>query len=96
MIVHVVLVRWKEWASRDQIAEAKGAFRSLTSQVPGISGAYWGSTIRGASDGFDVGVVVLAETPAALDAYRAHPDHAKLTSMIGVLSTQVVGANLEA
>ena len=96
MLVHVVLVTWKEWASRDQIEEAKGAFRALTAQIPGISGAYWGSTIKGAADGFDVGVVVLADSAAALDAYHAHPDHAKLTSKIGVLATQVVGANLEA
>ncbi len=96
MIVHVVLVKWHEWITAAQIEEVRSAFLGLTSKVPGISGAYWGESLPGGSEGFRHGVVVLAQSPEAMDAYRAHPDHQKLSQMLGTRAARMTGENLQA
>ncbi len=96
MIIHVALISWREWTTAEQIAEAKATFLALTSKIPGITGAYWGETMPGVSNGFKNGVVVLADSPATLEAYHAHPDHHKLTAIIGARASRMSGADLRA
>ncbi len=96
MIVHVVLVRWKESTTPSQASEAKTTFLNLVSKISGLTGAYWGESEKGSSDGFAHGVVVMAEDPAALEAYHAHPDHHHLSTLIGTLASNLSGANLQA
>ena len=96
MIVHVVLVAWKPWTTPEQIAEIQAAFQALAAKIPGITAAYWGEALPGGSDGFRHGVVVVANDPAALDAYHVHPDHARLAAVIRSSSTRMLGENLRA
>ncbi len=96
VIIHVVLVAWKHSTTADEIARAKATFLGLASKVPGITGAYWGESMPGGTDGFMHGVVVLADSTSALDAYHNHPDHQQLHAMIRSMSSRMVGENIQA
>jgi hypothetical protein len=96
VIIHVVLIAWKPWATAQQIDEVKATFEGLAAKIPGIKGAYWGASLPGGSEGFKHGVVVLADDQAALDAYHAHPDHQQLTTLIHGSASRMLGENLQA
>jgi hypothetical protein len=94
VIVHVLLVKWNRRASAESIQDAVSRFLDLTSKVPGIEGAYWGSTEEGKSKEFDAGVVLLARDRAAFDTYLAHPDRAPLVAVMNRMVSKFAAANL--
>jgi hypothetical protein len=94
VIVHVVLVKWRDRATPAAIEDARRRFLELAAKVPGIEAAYWGATARARSDQFDEGAVLLARDPTAFNAYLAHPDHAPLVEAMNRIVSKFAAANL--
>lgn len=95
MIAHIVLARWNDGVTRDQIDEAKADFLALTAQIPGIEAAYWGT--RGDDTAADCpdAVVIIANDVSVIEAYHAHPDHVPLAEKIGAIVASLTGGNYE-
>ncbi|HTW76228.1 MAG TPA: Dabb family protein [Thermoplasmata archaeon] len=95
MIVHVVLMQWKDRVGPLEIERAKAAYLGLASKVPGITSAYWGRSTERRGAKFQGMAMLVAESRAALDAYNAHPDHAALAKMVDAMVRKFVDADME-
>lgn len=74
-IVHIVLFKWKETATADQIGAALTALRGLKGQIPGITELSCGANFTDRGQGFTHGLVVHLTDKAALEAYGPNPTH---------------------
>jgi hypothetical protein len=95
MIIHIALFRWKAGISEADIGRALQRVRDLKLKVPGLADIYCGANHSRWAEGFTHGVVVLAHTQAALDAYRAHSDHALVAKQIESMEDRSIGVDFE-
>lgn len=91
MIVHIALFAWKPGVSAREIEEAVGDVRALKNRVRGLIDIRCGENFSKWNDGFTHAFVVTAEDQAALDAYRAHPDHKKVAARLDAMESKSIG-----
>ncbi|MFP4055375.1 MAG: Dabb family protein [Candidatus Brocadiia bacterium] len=74
---HVVLFKFKDDATRQQIEEIEGAFRALPSKIPQVRDFEWGTDVstEGLAQGYTHCFLVTFEDAEARDAYLPHPAH---------------------
>ena len=74
---HVVLFKFKDSATPDQIHAIENAFRELPRKIPGILAYEWGTNIspENKSEGFTHCFFLTFKDEAARDAYLPHPAH---------------------
>jgi hypothetical protein len=77
VVRHVVLFKFKDDASQDQIREIEAKFRALKTQIPTIMGFEWGTNIspENRAEGFTHCFVLTFRDAAARDSYLPHPAH---------------------
>ncbi len=75
MFEHIVLFRWMDEATPEQIAGAVTELRALKDKVPGIVDLTCGENFSERAQGFNHGLVVRFTDRAALEAYGPHPAH---------------------
>ncbi|MFO1541263.1 MAG: Dabb family protein [Chloroflexota bacterium] len=75
MIRHIVLFRWKEGTTPEQIAAALTGLRALPAQIPQIRAYVVGADIGGMDGHWDVAVTGDFDDLAAFRAYFDHPAH---------------------
>ncbi|MFC5051092.1 Dabb family protein [Rubritalea spongiae] len=79
---HVVLLKFKDDASKEQITTIEKHFINLKDKIDTIQDIEWGindvSSTRG--DGFTHCFFVTFENKAGLDAYSPHPEHQKFVT----------------
>ncbi len=74
---HVVLFKFKDSATPDQVKNVEEAFRKLATQVDTITGFEWGTNVspENKNDGFTHCFMVTFKDKAGLEVYLPHPAH---------------------
>jgi hypothetical protein len=84
VIVHFAAFRWLEATTDDEIVAMSQALRDIALDVEGIERIECGSNVSPFGRGLSHGVLVIAAHPAALDSYRAHPNHVRAAAKMDV------------
>lgn len=74
---HVVLFKFKDSATPDQVKTVEDAFRKLATQVNTITSFEWGTNVspENKNDGFTHCFLVTFRDKAGLEVYLPHPAH---------------------
>ena len=82
---HVVLFKFKEGTSAEQIQSVEKAFAELPKKIEGIAGFEWGTDVstENLSQGFTHCFLVTFKTAAARDAYLPDPAHKEFVALVG-------------
>jgi hypothetical protein len=74
---HVVLFKFKDTATPEQVKKVEDAFRALPKKVPAILDYEWGTNMspEKLDQGFTHCFFLTFKTAADRDAYLPHPDH---------------------
>jgi len=77
LLRHVVLVKFKEGTSPEDIAKVEDAFGALENKIPEIKGYEWGTnnSPEGNDKGFTHCFFVTFDSEEGRDIYLPHPDH---------------------
>jgi hypothetical protein len=80
---HVVLFKFKDGTSKDQLRKIEDAFRALPAKIPTIVGFEWGLDVspEGLSQGFTHCFLVTFKDAKGRDAYLPHPEHKKFAEL---------------
>jgi len=89
---HVVLFKFKDSATPDQIKAVEAAFRALPTQVNTITGFEWGTNVspEGKDDGFTHCFFVTFRDKAGLEVYLPHPAHKEFGSLLRPILDKVL------
>ena len=82
---HVLLFKFKEGTTPEQIKEVENAFASLPDKIDAIKCFEWGTnvSVENRSEGFTHCFVVTFANEAGLDAYLNHPDLKEFRKTLG-------------
>jgi quinol monooxygenase YgiN len=85
MLRHMLLFRFKESTTPEQIKEVEAAFASLPDKIDAIKCFEWGTnvSVENRSEGFTHCFVVTFANEAGLDAYLNHPDLKEFRKTLG-------------
>jgi hypothetical protein len=74
---HVVLFKFKESVTEEQIQEVVAAFAGMKEKIDAIKDFEWGTDVgvENKSEGFTHGFVVTFDSTEGRDAYLPHPAH---------------------
>ncbi|MDB5169116.1 MAG: Stress responsive alpha-beta barrel domain protein [Candidatus Saccharibacteria bacterium] len=95
MNIHIALYRWKPSATIEQINKALSDIEALAEKVPGIVEISTGVNTSNYSEGYTHVILVRGDSQAALEAYRAHPDHVIAAKLIDDIEDRGIGVDLE-
>lgn len=93
MNIHIALYKWKETATQEQINHALKEIEALAFKVPGILDIITGQNTSKYSEGYTHAILVRGENQATIDAYRNHPDHAKVAAVIEAMEDKGIGVD---
>lgn len=85
LLRHVVLFKFKDSSTKEDIQQVVEAFRELPEQIDGILDFEWGTDVspEGLSDGFTHCFFVTFKDEQSRDAYLPHPAHEAFGSLVG-------------
>jgi hypothetical protein len=85
MLRHVVMFRFKESTTPEQIKQVEAAFASLPGKIDVIRRFEWGTnvSVENRSDGFTHCFILSFLNEADRDAYLIHPDHKEFAKTLG-------------
>jgi hypothetical protein len=80
---HVVLFKFKDDTSKEQVKTIEDAFRELPSKVPTIVGFEWGTnnSPEGLAQGFTHCFLVTFKDAKGREVYLPHPEHKKFVKL---------------
>jgi hypothetical protein len=83
-VKHIVLFKFKEGTTAEQIDTAQSALMDLSEDVPGIEDYVSGAnnSSEGLSQGYTHGFVMSFESADARDAYLVHPEHTRVKAQL--------------
>jgi biotin-(acetyl-CoA carboxylase) ligase len=84
MIHHIVLMKFKESLSEEEVAKIMAEVRHLKVTIPQIVSFTDGvnCSVEGLAKGFTHAFTILFETIADRDAYLVHPDHVHIAKEV--------------
>jgi hypothetical protein len=82
MIDHIVLVKFGESTTQEQLQEVVSRFKALRGVLSGVVDLQAGLDFSGKSQGYQLVLSVRFENKAALEAYGPHPDHQAVAAYI--------------
>ncbi|WP_078547633.1 Dabb family protein [Litchfieldia alkalitelluris] len=82
MIDHIVLVKFSETTTQEQLQEVVDRFKALKDKLTGIVDLQAGLNFSEKSQGYQVVLSVRFENQAALEAYGPNPDHQAVAAYI--------------
>ncbi len=82
---HVVVFKYKQGATAEQIRQVTDAFRELKGKIPGIVSFEHGlnNSPEGKNQGYTHIYLLTFENTQARDAYLPHPEHKKFGELLG-------------
>lgn len=95
MNVHIALYKWKPGVTAVQIQQALADVEALADKVPGIVEISTAENASKYSEGFTHVILVRGENQAAIDAYRAHPDHSKVAKRLDAMEDVGIGVDFK-
>lgn len=84
LLRHVVLFKFKDDTSPEQVQQIEAAFRALPGKINAIHTFEWGTdvSVEGKADGFTHCFFVTFRSEADRDAYLPHPAHREFGSVL--------------
>ncbi|MFK7693928.1 Dabb family protein [Paenibacillus sp. HJGM_3] len=82
MIDHIVLVKFAETTTQEQLTEVVTRFRALRPHLKGVVDLQAGINFSEKSQGYQVLLSVRFEDRAALEAYGPNPEHQAVAAFI--------------
>jgi hypothetical protein len=81
---HVVLFKFKDDTTPQQVQQIEAAFRALPSKIAAIHAFEWGTdvSVEGIADGFTHCFFVTFQSAADRDAYLPHPAHGEFGMLL--------------
>jgi hypothetical protein len=92
VVRHVVLFKFKDTATPEQVKAVEDAFRALPAKIPEIAGYEWGTNVspEGLAQGFTHCFFLTFKDAKARDAYLPHPDHKAFGKVLGPVLDKVL------
>jgi hypothetical protein len=89
---HVVLFKFKDSATPEQIKVVEDAFRDLPKKINTITGYEWGTNVspEGKNDGFTHCFFLTFKDKAGVDVYLPHPDHKAFGALLRPILDKVL------
>ena len=90
-LYHVVSLKFKESATKEQIKAVEDAFRGLKGKIPEITSLKWGTNVspEKLDKGFTHCFVLTFAGDRERDAYLVHPDHKAFGKLLGPVLADV-------
>ena len=90
-LLHVVALKFKSTATKEQIQEVETAFKDLKKKISQIHSLKCGTNVSPEKHdkGFTHGFVLAFNTEADRDAYLVHPDHKAFGKLLGPIMDDV-------
>jgi hypothetical protein len=82
MLRHVVLFRWTDDTTTDDVEQIRAGLSSLPAVIPQIRSYTHGPDLRVGESTWDYGIVAEFDDPAAWEAYDVHPEHSRVRAEI--------------
>lgn len=82
MIDHIVLVKFAETTTVEQLKEVVKRFKALEQHLEGVIDIQAGINFSEKNQGYQVVLTTRFESKAALDAYGPHPEHQAVAAFI--------------
>ena len=81
---HVVLFKFKDSATPEQVKKIENAFGELPAKIDSITAYEWGTNVspEGLADGFTHCFLVSFKDKAGLDVYLPHPAHKAFVDLL--------------
>jgi len=92
VVRHVVLLKFKDSASPEQVKAVEEKFRALKSRIPQILDLEWGTNVspENHAQGFTHCFFLTFKDAAARDAYLPHPAHKEFGGSLGPVLDKVL------
>ena len=89
---HVVLFKFKDSATPEQIKAVEDAFRDLPKKINTITGYEWGTNVspEGKDDGFTHCFFLTFKDKAGVEVYLPHPDHKAFGALLRPILDKVL------
>ena len=90
-LFHVVSIKFKDTATKEQIKAVETAFAALKKKIPQISSLKWGTNVSPEKHdkGFTHCFILSFNNEKDRDAYLVHPDHKAFGSVLGPVMADV-------
>lgn len=89
---HVVLFKFKDSATPEQVQAVEAAFKALPTKINTITGFEWGTNVspEGKDDGFTHCFFLTFKDKAGLEVYLPHPDHKAFGALLRPILDKVL------
>lgn len=94
MHIHIALFRWKPDVSEQKIEEILREIEKLKGKIPDIVEITCGKNSSRHAAGYTHVVLVRGLNKQAIEAYRTHPDHEKISKIIETMEEHGIGVDL--
>lgn len=95
MTIHIALYKWRATTTATDIQSIFDELENLSSKIPGILNITATENKSKYSDGLSHLIFVAVKDQAAIDTYRAHPDHQKIAKHIRSIEERGIGVDFE-
>lgn len=95
MIVHIVMMKFKEENKEANIQKVKEGLESLTQKISVLKSIEVGVDFMHSDRSFDLSLYSTFDTKEDLATYSAHPDHQEVLSFIKEVITEVKAIDYE-
>lgn len=95
MLKHVVLMKFKPTAAREQIEDLAKNLGRLPQAIPEIKAYEFGSDILHTPRSYDFALVSAFENVEALKRYQVHPDHVVVLNKVLDLCESILAVDFE-
>lgn len=82
MLVHIVMLKFKEENKKANIIQVKQMLENLMGAIPSLRSMDVGINFIEADRAMDLSLIAVFESKEGLDAYDMHPEHQKVLTFI--------------
>ena len=89
---HVVSLKFKDSATKEQIREIEDAFAALETRIPAVNSLKWGTNVspEKLNKGFTHCFMLTFKSDQARDDYLVHPAHKEFGNLLGPVLDDVM------
>lgn len=95
MIRHIVLIKWTQNVTADDIQATSRGFAALGSSIPGVRDMTFGPDLCLMEGTYDFAMVADFDSVEDWQAYRDHPDHIAFATRFSGLAQQAARVQFE-
>lgn len=82
MILHMIMIKWKEPLTEEQLDKVNSGFAAMRAEIPLIKSMRFGPDLNLGSNNFHYGMVAEFESTEDFTAYVEHPQHLEFATVL--------------